>query len=557
MRPNPFAEFEKPTILIVDDIPANIGVLVDYLEDHEYRVVVAQDGEEALQRAHFAMPDLILLDVMMPGMNGFETCLRLKAMDEVKDIPVIFMTALTDTTDKVHGFEVGGVDYVTKPFQIEEVLARVNAHLALCSMRRKLAEQNERLQEEIAEREQVQTALRLTQYSVDNAADAVFWLNAAGCIDYVNRAACELLQYSPSDLLGQHAFEIEVGNPREQWPAYWKRIKDMGAETVETRVRRQDGGIVPVEVSLCYLAFDGGEHVFCFARDISKRKQAEEALLHTVEQLKTTNRKLEDMHQQLLQSEKMASLGQLAAGVAHEINNPIAFVNANLGTLREYVTGLLELVGLYERGESLLLSDRALIEEIHGTREKLDLAFLREDASHLLSESLDGVQRVRRIVQDLRDFSHVGQAERQPYNLHAGLDSALNILSSEFRDKAEVRKEYGTLPEVDCVPAQVNQVFMGLLMNAVQAVEPGGIVTIRTGAENGAVWVEIEDNGCGIPKEDLQHVFEPFFTTKPPGKGTGLGLSMCYGIVKQHGGRIDIDSEPGRGTRVTVRLATP
>jgi PAS domain S-box-containing protein len=424
-------------------------------------------------------------------------------------------------------------------------------------MRRQLARQNERLQEEIAEREQVQTALRLTQYSVDNGADAVFWLNTEGCIDYVNRAACELLQYAPEELLGRHAYDIEVGNPREQWPAYWQRIKQVRAETVETRMRRCDGSIVPIEASLCYLAFDGSEHVFCFARDIGKRKQAEEALLHTVEQLKESNRKLEDMHQQLLQSEKMASLGQLAAGVAHEINNPIAFVNANLGTLREYLTGLLQLVALYERGENLLVADLALLEDIRGAREKLDLAFLREDASHLLAESLDGVQRVRRIVQDLRDFSHVDQAERQPYKLHAGLDSALNILSSEIRGKVEVRKEYGVLPEVDCVPAQINQVFMGLLMNAVQAVGQGGIVTIRTGTENGSVWVEIEDNGCGIPQENLQHVFEPFFTTKPPGKGTGLGLSMCYGIIKQHGGRIDIESEVGKGTRVTVRLATP
>jgi PAS domain S-box-containing protein len=230
-------------------------------------------------------------------------------------------------------------------------------------------------------------------------ADAVFWLNAEGCINYVNQAACALLHYSPEDLLGRHAFEIEVGNAREQWPAYWNRIKERRAETVETRLRRRDGETVCVDAALCYLAFDGSEHVFCFARDIGVRKRADAALLASVEELKKTNRKLEEM-------QKIASLGQLAASSAQEIGNALGLVNASLGTLREYVTGLLALVALYERGEPLLLDGHeVLLNDIRKARETLDLAFLRDDAPRLLGESLDAMQRVRHIVQDLREHA--------------------------------------------------------------------------------------------------------------------------------------------------------
>ncbi|MDE2429478.1 MAG: response regulator, partial [Burkholderiales bacterium] len=295
---------QSPTILIVDDTPANIGVLVDYLEDHAYRVVVAQDGEEALSRAQFAQPDLILLDVMMPGMDGFETCARLKTMQDVKDIPVIFMTALTDTSDKVKGFGAGGVDYVTKPFQIEEILARIHTHLSLRLMQRQVAEQNLLLQQEITIRE-----------------------------------------------------------------------------------------------------------------------QAEQSLLSSYEDLKLSKQQQEQLHQQLLQSEKMASIGQLAAGVAHEINNPIAFVNSNLSALQQYVEEMWSVIDADEQLENTLNEPSDALNKIRQLRAHLDLPFIREDLQHLLGESLEGIQRVRRIVQDLRDFSHVGEIEKQLSNLHHGLDS--------------------------------------------------------------------------------------------------------------------------------------
>jgi signal transduction histidine kinase len=250
----------------------------------------------------------------------------------------------------------------------------------------------------------------------------------------------------------------------------------------------------------------------------------------------------------------MASIGQLAAGVAHEINNPIAFVNSNLGTLQTYLSYLLQLLAVYQRTDGLLEAHLELANEIADVRKRMDLDYVRADVKSLMDESLDGVQRVRRIVQDLKDFSRVGEIERQEVDLHAGLNSTLNIVASSLRQKAEVRKEYGEIPHIEGVPAQLNQVFMNLLVNAGQSIEADGIITLRTGCDDEWVWVEVEDNGCGIPADNMTRIFEPFFTTKPVGMGTGLGLSLSYGIVAQHGGRIEVSSQIGTGSTFRVLL---
>lgn len=270
-------------------------------------------------------------------------------------------------------------------------------------------------------------------------------------------------------------------------------------------------------------------------------------------------KQLAEVHGQLLQSEKMASIGQLAAGVAHEINNPIGFVNANLGSLRRYVEDLFKVVSAYEAGESELQAQtRAAVSTL---KQEIDLGFLREDVADLLTESMNGMQRVKRIVQDLMDFARVGESEKQWANLERGLDSTLNVVSNELKYKATVVKVYGNIPDVECIPSQLNQVFMNLLMNAVQAIEVHGTITVRTGRDGSKVWVEIQDTGCGIKPEHLDRIFDPFFTTKSVGKGSGLGLALSYGIVQKHGGEITVKSEVGVGSvfRVTlpIQLAAP
>lgn len=435
MKPEQTPDVKNSTILIIDDTPANVAILADYLEDLGFEVIVAQDGKEGVWRAQFARPDLILLDVMMPGMDGFQTCRLLKEDETIADIPVIFMTALSDTKDKVAGFEAGGVDYILKPFQIQEVLVRVRLHLSLRNARQLVEAQNARLQE-----------------------------------------------------------EVEV------------------------------------------------------------RHAAEQALLKSYAELQEAKQSQDTLHRQLLQSEKMASIGQLAAGVAHEINNPIAFVSSNLVTLQDYTRQLLEMLTVYEQLEAVAVEHPGERQKVQQMREAIDLDYLREDVGSLLNESLEGVQRVRTIVQNLKDFSHAGEAERQLTDLHPGIESTLNIVWNEIKHKAQVRKEYGDIPLIEAVPAQLNQVFMNLLVNAAHAIESNGTITIRTAQKGDEVWVEIADTGKGIAPEVLPRIFEPFFTTKPIGKGTGLGLSLSYGIIQQHGGSIDVQSEVGHGTTFRVRL---
>lgn len=271
--------------------------------------------------------------------------------------------------------------------------------------------------------------------------------------------------------------------------------------------------------------------------------------------LKELNSKLSDAQSKLIQSEKLASIGQLAAGVAHEINNPIGFIFSNFGTLEQYLEDLFQMLDAYEQAEASV-SDGAALARIRSLKADLDIDYLKEDIPNLMRESRDGIQRVRKIVQDLKDFSRVdARQEWESVDLHAGIDSTLNIVNNEIKYKADVVKHYGVLPEVQCLPSELNQVFMNLLVNAAHAITAErGTITISTGVEGPNVWVEVADTGAGIAQENLQRIFDPFFTTKPVGKGTGLGLSLSYGIVQKHSGRMEVHSELGVGTRFRVTL---
>ncbi len=273
------------------------------------------------------------------------------------------------------------------------------------------------------------------------------------------------------------------------------------------------------------------------------------------EQQRLLIQELQEARDQLLQNEKMAAIGQLAAGVAHEINNPIGYINSNLGTLQRYTDDLINLVECYQQLESQLKMDQPeLIQQSCALKKNIDLEYIKEDLPDLVRESQEGAERVRQIVQDLKEFSHVDEAEWQWVDLHHGLDSTLNIVRNELKYKAEIHKEYGDLPQVECLASQLNQVFMNLLVNAAHAIEKQGIITLRTGCDENEVWVKISDTGKGIPEKNLKRIFEPFYTTKAVGIGTGLGLSLSYSIIKKHHGHIDVVSEKNRGTQFTIHL---
>jgi signal transduction histidine kinase len=310
------------------------------------------------------------------------------------------------------------------------------------------------------------------------------------------------------------------------------------------------------------------------AQLFTERKQAEEALKRNQEELIKKNEEIEASkknlqlaleelegaykelkatHSKILQQEKMASIGQLAAGVAHEINNPMAFISSNLGTLDKYVNRLTEFIQTQSEVIESLHTTEA-IEGLKGKQKELKLDYITEDIKGLITESLDGSERVRKIVQGLKSFARVDEAEYKYADINECIESTINIVWNELKYKATLKKDYGNLPLTKCYPQQINQVFMNLLINAGHAIESQGEITIKTWAEDGSIWVAISDTGHGIPKEDLNKIFEPFFTTKEVGKGTGLGLSITYEIVQKHDGEITVESEVGKGTTFTVRL---
>jgi signal transduction histidine kinase len=299
-----------------------------------------------------------------------------------------------------------------------------------------------------------------------------------------------------------------------------------------------------------------------FDRDeLRVRLRAGERILQLEQSLAQQNRALREAQAALVQSEKLASLGQLAAGMAHEINNPIAYVTNNLAVLQRDMLGVMRLLETYRQGgESLARTEPELWTAAAQMEREIDLAYIQENVARQFEKSLQGLHRVRDIVTNLRDFARLDEAEFKEADLNAALESTLEIVGHEVKKKSiRVETRLAELPPVLCHPGKINQVFLNLLMNAIQACEEGGAVEIRTRTEPAgsvpeSVVIEVADDGCGIRPEHLPHLFEPFFTTKPVGQGTGLGLSVSYGIIRDHGGEIQVESEVGRGSTFRVRL---
>lgn len=427
-------------ILIVDDSPTNLTILVDFLKDVGFITLVSKNGQDAINNLELVIPDLILLDVMMPGLDGFETCRKIKANPKYQNIPVIFMTALSDIGNKVKGLSLGAVDYITKPFQQEEVIARINLQLKLRYLTRELAEKNAELSE----------------------------LNAS----------------------------LE--------------------QKVEERTEE-----------------------------------------------------LQKAQSQLLLSDKMSSLGQLVAGIAHEINNPVSFIAGNLNHAKNYAEELIDLIKLYQKYHPSPAPE--IIERI----KSIELDYLIEDFLQLIVSMEEGTNRITEISQSMRTFSRTDCDRKVKFNIHEGIDSTLLILkhrlkSNQQRPAIEIVKEYGDFPEIDCYPGQLNQVFMNVLSNAVDAVEESNLgrsfadiqanpnqISIITELmqDNTQVNIRIKDNGVGINPEVQDKIFDYLFTTKQVGKGTGLGLSIVRQIIEdKHGGAIDCISKPGYGTEFVISL---
>lgn len=370
---------------------------------------------------------------------------------------------------------------------------------------------------------------------------------------YINQAGRRMLGLGEdADLSNRHIRDfsptwassviLETGIPFAMEHGSWEG---------DTALLNASGQEIPVSQLILAEFDDNGELEFLstVARDIRARKAFEKQLQDALAELRSAQ-------QQILQSEKLAAIGQLAAGVAHEINNPVGYIQSNLSTMRDYAERLDRLLSLADRLHGHLPAGDPLRDEWAHAVQDEDLSYLRTDLVELVEESLEGVARVRRIVLDLRDFSRVDAPEWAPADLHQGLESTLNVVANELKYKCTVVREYGDLPSVECLGSQINQVFLNLLVNAAHAMEEPGEIRIRTGAtdDGESVWIEVEDDGVGIPPEVQTRIFEPFFTTKPPGFGTGLGLPLAYRIIQRHGGHLSVESTPGEGTCFRIEL---
>lgn len=377
-------------------------------------------------------------------------------------------------------------------------------------------------------------------------------------IQRVNGAMASMFGYTEQEMAGMPGSRLYLPDQDSRGLEEYLRSVMAGGASLhhEMWLRRADGKPIWVQVDARLAAGAAGEQgIWWMMQDRTDIRSAQDQLRMRFDELRAINGKLEEAQNQLLQQDKMASIGQLAAGVAHEINNPVGFVSSNLNTLRQYVDGLLSLSGAYE---AVLArpGDGVTLTVLSRLRKEVEIDYLREDMPQLLDECAEGLGRVKKIVQDLKDFSRVDQADWQEADLNAGLESTLNVVRHEVKYKAEVVKRLAPLPPVMCLAAQLNQVFMNLIVNAAHAIAEQGTITLSSGACDAWAWVQVDDDGCGMTDEVRRRIFEPFFTTKDVGKGTGLGLSLSFSNVQKHGGAIQVRSTPGVGSSFRVWVPT-
>ena len=382
-----------------------------------------------------------------------------------------------------------------------------------------------------------------------------------GIIIYVNQKFTEMTGYSRDEALGQNPRILKGHDGLTDYGEMWRTLSTGKQWRGDFHNKRKNGEFFWERAAISPILNQNGEitHYLAVKEDITERKAIEQQLEQSVAEsvqmastMELLNAELKSTQSQMLQREKMASVGQLAAGVAHEINNPIGFVSSNLRSLSKYLQKLSGYVEFLE--DQISTQNQELWQEIKPQRKKLKIDFLLEDCDDLISESLDGSERVRKIVQNLKTFSRVDQAEQQLANINECLESTIAIVWNEIKYKAKIEKDLKQLPSTYCNPQELAQVFTNILINAAQAISEEGKIQISSWQSGESIFVRIKDNGSGIASDDKSKIFEPFFTTKAVGEGTGLGMSISYEIVKKHGGEIQLDSELGVGTTFTIEL---
>ncbi|HEV2294232.1 MAG TPA: ATP-binding protein [Tepidisphaeraceae bacterium] len=371
-----------------------------------------------------------------------------------------------------------------------------------------------------------------------------------------NAALERLLGYEPGEARRMSVYDLVADAPANVQERLDRLVNAGEPLHGERPYRRKDGSLIDVEVSAAVISY-GGRRVACtVVHDISERKRAQRELQEKNRLLEQTLVQLKQAQSFMVQSEKLAALGQMVAGVAHEINNPLAFVSNNVAVLQRDTRALCELIKLYEQSDALIAERNGeLLAAIRALSDRVDLPYTIANLDDMLVRSRDGLRRIQQIVKDLRDFARLDESDLHEIDLNAGVESTINIIQGHAKKKrVTIDRHLTPLPMVTCHPAKVNQVIMNLLGNAIDACPEGGRVAVTTHANGDHVVIDVSDTGPGVPDTIRQRIFDPFFTTKPPGEGTGLGLSISYGIVKDHGGEIELVSAPGEGARFVVSL---
>lgn len=380
---------------------------------------------------------------------------------------------------------------------------------------------------------------------LQSIADGVILTDSDGIIEEANESMTRISGYTQEDLIGfstDNIFQIYKKTPDESVNSILEMTIDKGDI------------LCPTEYIL--LAKDDSEKIISITSSIMKDATGKrEGMVITIRDI-TSQRKLQE---QLVQADKMASIGQLAAGVAHEINNPIAFVMSNINSLSAYIATFKQVIKEYENlaGTVKDLEDdkvKQSLEGIQAVRTKKKFDYIQEDMENLLAESADGMNRVKEIVQNLKSFARLDEAEFKKTDINECIEITLKVIWNELKYKCTINKKLGKLPPIPCNPGQLNQVFMNLLENAAHAIKEHGDINIETEATETHIRIGISDTGVGISREIIEKLFDPFFTTKPVGSGTGLGLSISYGIIEKHNGTIEVQSEVGRGTKFIISL---
>jgi PAS domain S-box-containing protein len=496
-------------------------------------IEVVRDAERCASRCAAAATDLIVVDRATAA-----ECDRILEQHRCGGPPVVVVDAEGDDETALEAFRQGAADCVSARAGLAEILPAV----ALEQVRRWRV----RREQGSAER-RIRDLERTNENILQNMNSAVLVVDAEARITSCNPPA--------EEILGRRARELRGLCVRDWFKAAGSELglvaRTLGEEVrfkgTESAITRADGTVVPIGIS-CAPIFDS-----------DGRKCGAVAIFQDLSEIS-------QLRNQVLQTEKMASIGQLAAGVAHEINNPMGFIHANLFQMSEYLADLRRVWSDVEALQKAIArrdaeASKREADRLAAVSAEVDVPFLLSDLATAIRESQEGSERIRHIVQDLRDFSHQETGERVLANVNQCLDSTANIVWPMMKHLAVLEKDYGDIPSIYCFPMQLKQVFMNLLVNAFQAIEERvgqigetGRIRLHTTLHDGGVRISVTDTGVGIPPESLDRIFDPFFTTKKVGSGTGLGLSTSYNIVRRHGGSLTVESCTGKGTTFHVFL---